>query len=55
MTHVNCPNCGHKLLEGEHGSSVSVKCNKCKSIVQVKIDNQSVTLNVVKTEGTTEK
>ena len=25
MTYVNCPKCGHKLLEGEDGSKVQVK------------------------------
>lgn len=45
MTYVNCPKCGHKLLEGETGSKVQVKCNKCKSIVNVTIQTSGV--NVV--------
>ena len=47
MKFVNCPQCGHKLLEGENGSIVNVKCNKCKSIVSVKLHDDTVTLSVV--------
>lgn len=47
MKFVNCPKCGHKLLEGENGSFVNVKCNKCKSIVSVKIQGDSVSLSVI--------
>lgn len=47
MKFVNCPLCGHKLLEGENGSNVKVKCNKCKSVVNVTLNDDSVSLNVV--------
>lgn len=47
MKFVNCPQCGHKLLEGESGSNVNVKCNKCKSIVNVKLLDDTVSLSVV--------
>lgn len=50
MNYVNCPKCGHKLLEGEKGSFVNVKCNKCKSIIQVKIDNETINLEILKDE-----
>ena len=46
MKYVNCPQCGHKLLEGEQGSCVVVKCNKCKSIVQVTIQSNAVKLDI---------
>ena len=52
MKFVNCPQCGHKLLEGESGSSVNVKCNKCKSIVSVKIRGDSVSLSVISCDTT---
>ena len=51
MNYVNCPKCGHKLLEGEKGSCVNVKCNKCKSIIRVKIDSDTVNLDVIKEEA----
>ena len=48
MKFVNCPHCGHKLLEGENGSSVNVKCSKCKSVVNVILDaDGTVHLSVV--------
>lgn len=54
MKFVNCPQCGRKLLEGENGSSVTVKCNKCKSIVKVNLcADDSVQLNVVSVNGAT--
>lgn len=42
MKFVYCPICGHKLLEGSDPSDVKVKCSKCKTIVRVKIANNSV-------------
>ena len=47
MKFVNCPKCGHKLLEGESGSCVNVKCNKCKSVVNVKLHENTVNLSVI--------
>ena len=45
MRFVSCPQCGHKLLEGQNGSCVTVKCNKCKAIVTVKIEEDAVKLS----------
>lgn len=45
---INCPSCGHKLLEGEKGSCVTVKCSKCKSIVLVKIEDNSTNISIVR-------
>ena len=50
MKYVGCPQCGHKLLEGENGSRVAVKCNKCKAIVTVEIKEDAVKLQVNKKE-----
>lgn len=44
MKYVNCPVCGHKLLEGKENSCVRVKCNKCKTIVEVSIGENNVAL-----------
>lgn len=52
MKFVNCPICGHKLLEGHDGSVVKVKCNKCKSIVEVSILKENITVIPVKTDTT---
>ena len=54
MKFINCPSCGHKLLEGENGSTVNVKCNKCKSIVHVNLRNDMVHLSII-TNNTAEK
>ena len=48
MMFINCPSCGHKLLEGEKGSCVTVKCSKCKSIVLVKIEDNSTNISIVR-------
>lgn len=53
MRFVNCPICGHKLLEGNSGSIVRVKCNKCKSIVEVNISENNI--NVVPIKSSTTK
>lgn len=52
MKFVSCPKCGHKLLEGEKGSNVNVKCNKCKSIISVKINENTVNLDIVNSTPT---
>ena len=40
--------CGHKLLEGQDGSHVNVKCNKCKSVIEVDIQKENVTVTPIK-------
>lgn len=40
--------CGHKLLEGQDGSYVSVKCNKCKSVIEVDIQKENITVTPIK-------
>ncbi len=50
MKYVYCTICGHKLLEGHDGSSVKVKCSKCKSILEVNILNQNTTVTPIKTD-----
>ena len=46
MIFVSCPACGQKLLEGEAGSRVRLKCNKCGGIVEVKLEEAGVNLTV---------
>lgn len=50
MKFVYCPICGHKLLEGHDGSLVKVKCNKCKSILEVNILKENITVIPIKTD-----
>ncbi len=45
MKFVTCPHCGHKLLGGDAGSCVCVKCNKCKGIFVVTIQKDSVSVS----------
>ncbi len=52
MKFVYCPICGHKLLEGQDGSNVKVKCNKCKSIIEVSILKEHITVIPIKTDTT---
>ncbi len=52
MKFVYCPICGRKLLEGKDGSLVNVKCNKCKSILEVTISQQNVTVVPIKATTT---
>lgn len=44
MKYVNCPVCGGKLLEGEEGSRVVVKCAKCGRLAEAVIGGESVTV-----------
>lgn len=47
MKYINCPICGHKLLEGNDNSLVRVKCNKCKAVVEVAISSGAVALKPI--------
>ena len=38
MKHVNCPNCGRKLFDGDEGSHVIVKCCKCGKLFEVTVE-----------------
>lgn len=46
MKYVNCPVCGGKLLEGEEGSRVVVKCAKCGRLSEAVIGGESVTVTL---------
>lgn len=46
MKYVNCPVCGGKLLEGEEGSRVVVKCAKCGRLAEAVIGGESVTVTL---------
>ena len=35
MIEVRCPYCGRKLLECSQGAKISIKCPKCKNIVDI--------------------
>lgn len=32
MKHINCPNCGCKLFDGDEGSHIILKCCKCNNL-----------------------
>ena len=42
MKHVNCPNCGRKLFDGDEGSHVIVKCCKCGKLFEVTVEISSI-------------
>ncbi len=46
MKYVNCPECGHKLMEGEECSNVQVKCVKCGAIVKANITANEILIKV---------
>lgn len=46
MKYVNCPECGHKLMEGEECNNVQVKCTKCGAIIKASITASEVLIKV---------
>jgi phage FluMu protein Com len=48
VKYVSCPQCGHKLLEAMSNSCVKVKCSKCNNIIQVRVKEDNVSVEVVK-------
>lgn len=46
MKHVNCPNCGCKLFDGDEGSHVILKCCKCNKLFEVTIDTSSIVVTL---------
>ena len=46
MMYMNCPLCGHKLLEGEAEGLVQVKCTKCAKVILAQFKDGAVTLSV---------
>ena len=46
MKYVNCPECGHKLMEGEECNNVQVKCTKCGPIIKASITASEVLIKV---------
>ena len=54
MISISCPspNCGHKLMEGEYGSCVQVKCHKCGSIIRVELKPDETVLKVIAAKTT---
>lgn len=50
MVFINCPLCGQRLLEGDEGSHVQIKCTKCGNVAKVKIGHENISIeNKVKT------
>ena len=37
MIYVNCPKCGKRLMEGEVGSTVKIKCGNCDKLYIARI------------------
>lgn len=46
MKYVNCPECGHKLMEGEECNNVQVKCTKCGAIIKASIKASEVLIKI---------
>ena len=47
MVYINCPKCGHKLMEVETGSSlVRIKCGKCGKIIKASVRANEVTIEI---------
>lgn len=42
MIYINCPKCGKRLLEGDIGSNVRIKCCNCESIFSAQILSEGV-------------
>ena len=56
MKHINCPNCGGKLFDGDEGSHVILKCCKCGNLFEVTVDSSSIVAvekSKIKEPGTT--
>lgn len=45
MKFINCLKCGGRLLEGEEGSHVVIKCVKCSSLLEVFIGKNKVEIS----------
>lgn len=39
-----CPICGHKLLKGENGTFVELRCPRCSNFVRITIKEQQVSV-----------
>jgi len=46
MIYVSCPKCGRKLLEGEKGSTVQVKCKKCNCLLHAELQECRIVLTI---------
>ena len=46
MIYVNCPRCGGRLLEGEEGSHVVIKCVKCNGLFEVVIKKEQIEISL---------
>lgn len=42
MKHINCPNCGCKLFDGDDGSHIIIKCCKCGKLFEATVNEDSV-------------
>lgn len=46
MKYINCPQCGGRLLEGEEGSHVAIKCAKCGTVFEVFIGKEQIEISL---------
>lgn len=46
MIYVNCLRCGGRLLEGEEGSHVVIKCVKCNGLFEVVIKKEQIEISL---------
>ena len=46
MVYVNCPECGHRLMESDECSNVRVKCCKCNTLIVICINNNEMRIKI---------
>ena len=46
MKYVSCPQCGGRLMEGEKGSHVVIKCVKCNGLFDVYINEDRIEIKL---------
>lgn len=44
MTHICCPKCGHRLMNGNDGNNIKTKCSKCKSEIIATFNDKEINL-----------
>lgn len=44
MTHVCCPKCGHRLMNGNDGNNITTKCSNCKNEVTATFNDEEIQL-----------
>ena len=48
--YANCPVCAHKLMKGANGTQADIRCERCKNLVSIRIEDGTVTVGLVDEE-----